>query len=280
VNSYINFNGSFKNEDEQLIPVNNRAFRYGDGLFETMKSINGKLPLVEYHYQRLFSGMKELAFQQPSNFTPQFISQQITELIQKNNHLKRARIRLMIFRGNGGLYENEYQLPNYLIESAALPDEEALNEKGLSIDIYPKAHKSRDVFSAIKTNNFLPYAMAAIYAKQQFLNDCLVLNTSRRICDATIANVFLIKDKLISTPAISEGCIAGVMRRYLLEKLPSIGYTVSEASITPDQLTEADEVFLTNAVNGIRWVRTCGNLQYTATETQNIYNKLVKPIFR
>lgn len=277
--SYIILNGSFKKEDEPVIAVNNRGFRYGDGLFETMKSINGKISLEDYHFNRLFSGMKELAFEAPSWFTAPFLRDQIAGLLQKNSHLEKARVRLMVFRSNGSLYDNEYQVPNYLIESLPLDSEDMINEKGLNIDIFPKSYKSRDIFSAIKTNNFLPYAMAAIYAKQHHLNDSLLLNSSRRICDSTIANVFIVQNKMITTPSLSEGCIAGVMRRFLIEKLPEIGYPVHETSITPDQLTDADEIFLTNSIYGIRWVKNCGNLDYNSTETTSIYNKLIKPLF-
>jgi branched-chain amino acid aminotransferase len=280
MNNYIILNGRFKEEKEPLVPANSRAFRYGDGLFETMKSVNGKISLEAFHFERLFSGMKELAFEFPSWCTPSFLREQIVTLLEKNKHLAKARVRLMVFRGNGGLFESDYQTPNYLIESLPLIAEDVLNEKGLTIDIFPKAFKSRDVYASLKTNNFLPYTMAAIYATQQHLNDCLVLNTSRRICDATIANLFIIKNKVVYTPAISEGCIAGVMRRYLITALPGIGYEVNETSVTPDQLTDADEIFLTNAIYGIRWVKICGNLQYTCEQTIQIYNKLIKPLFQ
>ena len=274
--SFVNLNGALEQEDQPLITVNNRGFRYGDGLFETMKWVNGKIPLEKYHFERLFSGMSALAFTIPDELSPKRINEQISQLLEKNAHEKKARIRLTIFRKSGALHDGECSQPDYIIQSAALPDETGLNAKGLHIDIYPAARKSQDIFSSLKTNNFLPYVMGAIYAKAHQLDDCILLNTGERICDATIANVFIIKDATLVTPPVSEGCIAGVMRRYLLETLAAAGYPVNEQPVTMNQLAVADEVFLTNAVSGIRWVEKCGNVCYTNRITAEIFERLVK----
>ncbi|HKH62458.1 MAG TPA: aminotransferase class IV, partial [Flavitalea sp.] len=102
---------------------------------------------------------------------------------------------------------------------------------------------------------YLPYSMGALHAKQNNLNDCLILNSHERICDATIANVFWVDSQSIYTPPLSEGCIAGVMRRNLLDILPKNGYTIEEKIFEVEELTNADELFLTNAISGIRWIK-------------------------
>jgi branched-chain amino acid aminotransferase len=153
-----------------------------------------------------------------------------------------------------------------------------LNENGLVIDIYPDARKSCDIFSNLKSANFLPYTMAARYAKENKLNDCLVLNTTGRIADSTIANVFIIKDGAITTPQLQEGCVNGVMRRYLIEQMRAMNYEIREEALTASNLELADEVFLSNAINGIRWVKQCQNTIYTNVKTVEIYNRIIKTI--
>jgi branched-chain amino acid aminotransferase len=168
-----------------------------------------------------------------------------------------ARVRLSMFRGNGGVNEDPGDL-QYLIECWSVSESvNQLNENGLVIDIYTEARKSCDKFSHLKSANYLPYIMAAMYAKENKLNDCLVLNTYERIADSTIANVFVIKDKEIFTPPLSEGCVNGVMRRYLIEQ-----YEIKEAALTVDTILSADELFLTNAMYGIRWVKQFRNRTY------------------
>jgi branched-chain amino acid aminotransferase len=147
------------------------------------------------------------------------------------------------------------------------------------IDIYQEARKSCDVFSNLKSANFLPYSMAALYAKENKLNDCPVLNDSGNIADTTIANLFIIKNGIISTPALTEGCVNGVMRRYLLEKLRDGGYEIQESSVSVADMENADEVFLTNAINGIRRVRQFRNKMYSTKRTEEIYSRFIQTIF-
>ena len=257
----VNLNGKLAKADQPLIAVQNRAFRYGDGLFETMKCVNGIIGLQHLHFERLFTGMNQLMFQVPGWFTTEFLTHQIQQLITANDHQSTSRIRLMVFRGSGGLYDANLAELNFLIESFPLPAA-SVNEN-LVIGVYDQARKSQDVFASIKSNNFLPYIVAAHHAKNAGWHDAIILNTSDRVADSTIANVFLIKNNIISTPALGEGCVAGVMRRYLLGKLRSAAYQVTEACITPAALYAADEVFLTNAVSGIRKVKTAGDSHYS-----------------
>jgi branched-chain amino acid aminotransferase len=258
--NYISLNGNIQPGDKPALLVSNRGYRYGDGLFETMKLMNGEILLELFHFQRLFSGLLVLKFEIPKLFTPRFVKQEILGLCKKNQCEKLARVRFSVSRGNGGLYDEDRTL-QYVIECWPLNEAaDKLNENGLMIDIYPDARKSCNVFSNLKSANFLPYSMAALYAKKNKLNDCLLLNESGHIADATTANLFIIKGGNITTPALSEGCVNGVMRRHLLERLK-----VEESVITIDNLLHADEVFLTNAIKGIRWVKQFRDTTYGNT---------------
>ncbi len=276
--NYISINGKIQPGDEPALLVSNRGYRYGDGLFETIKLVNQKIRLESYHFERLFSGLLLLQIEIPKLFTVIKLREEIPELCKKNECEQRARVRLSVFRGNGGLHDEERAL-QYVIECWPLDESvNKLNENGLLIDVYPGARKSCDVFSNLKSANFLPYSMAALYAKENKLNDCLVLNSAGNIADSTVANIFLIKEDKFITPGQDQGCVGGVMRRYLLEKMQNAGYDVEKTIVSETDIEQADEVFLTNAINGIRWVRQFRDKVYTNTRTVEIYNRFVRTV--
>ncbi len=276
MNDYLLYNGHFYKNSEPLITANNRGLRYGDGLFETMKWVNGHTQLAAFHFERLFNGLRLLQFDLPAYFTAQWLAGQAEALCKKNGH-NIARVRINIIRGNGGLYDPENHSPNCIIQSWALPDASfRLNENGLVTGIYQEARKTMDAFSAIKSNNYLPYTMAALYAKKNRWNEALLLNAAGRVCDATIANVFIIKNEIIYTCPLQEGCVAGIIRRFLIENLPLNGFHFHEKQISVEDLLAADEVFLSNSIKGISWVRECNQSTYTNNLTTAIHSKLLK----
>lgn len=262
-----------------MISPDNRSFRYGDGFFETLKIMNGKILLVEAHMERLFASLGVLKFDAPGYFNPQYICDHILGLVKKNGHEKLARIRITLFRGNGGLYELENHSPNLLIQSWELnPANNKLNENGLDLGFYRDARKVCDGFSALKHNNFLSYSMAALWAKENKLNDAILLNPYDKVADATIANVFIVKDGIIKTPPLSDGPVNGVMRRYLLKCLRKDAMPVEETSLEPDDLLQASELFLTNAIYGIRWVKQLDKSGFTNAVSAMLHNKYVLPL--
>ncbi len=271
---YLLFDGKFLPNDSPVIEASNRGFRYADGLFETMRVNNGNILLAPYHFERLFSGLDLYQFELPAHFTQGWLTELVAKLCRKNQHLV-ARVRLTIFRGNGGLYDSESHLPHVIIQSWALEHPRApLNENGLVLGIYPDAQKSMDRFACLKSNNYQPYLLAALYAQKMRWNEALVKNAADRICDATIANLFIVKNGNIFTPAITEGCVAGVQRRFLLEQLSAKGFEVRESAITAADIYAADELFLTNAIQGIRWAQCCDHKVYTNQLTQHIFKEI------
>jgi len=265
---FVNINGKILRREEARIKPDDHSYRYGDGLFETMKVVDGKIFLENFHFERLFHGFEILKFQVPEFFLTEKLSAEVTELCRKNQCQESARVRLSISRGNGGLYDGDENL-NYVIECSPIKNEE---EKSLVVDIFPDAKKSCDIFSNLKSANFLPYVMAAKFARENNLDDCLVLNVHGRICDATIANVFWIKGEKIFTPPLSEGCVAGVMRRWLIEKLQSASgrYKLKENACEIKDLENADEIFLTNSVRGIMPVKKFGGREMSDQRMKKI----------
>ena len=278
--NFLFYNGTVMKAGKLLISPDNRSFRYGDGFFETMKVMNGKILLADLHMERLFSSLELLQFQKPVYFTPDYLKEQVITMAKKNFHNKPVRVRLTVFRGEGGLYDVINHFPNHLVQTWELsPANNNLNENGLVLGIYKKAKKICDHFSPVKSNNYLSYAMAALWAKQQRLNDAILLNPYDRVADATIANIFAVKDGIIKTPALSEGPVNGVMRRHLLKCLRDENMPVEEGSLQPEDVLQASELFLTNAIYGIRWVKQLGDSGYTNQLSSLLHKKFMKPLF-
>ena len=273
--NYYNLDGKIFLEGENNISVNNRSFRYGDGFFETIKLMNGCIQLRELHFSRISNSLKTLGFVATKHFSFENLEKKVLELAIKNNHQHLGRKRITFFREDAGLFEVTNFHPHILIQSFQLSDTvNELNENGLVIDVYPLAKKSCDIFSNIKSNNYLQYAMAALWAKENKLNDALLLNTNNKIADSTIANVFIIINNEIKTPALTEGCVNGVMRKHIIETLKHNSIRVVETIVNIEDIASADEIFLTNAIKGIMWVRQFGNNHYANFETRKIYNLL------
>lgn len=264
-------NGIFLPENEKLFTAQNRSFRYGDGIFETIKIYKEKILFEDFHFERFFLSLKMLQIE--NSLTAQLLSSMIIELAQKNNCSKLGRVRLAAYRSA----DNN---ASYVIEATSLSGAvNGWNEKGMIIGIYPYARKNADAFSNLKTANFLPYVLGELYAKQNELDDAIVLNADNHIADTSKANIFLIKENEIHTPALHQGCINGVMRRYLIDELKKAGYRVRQKEISEYHLFEADEVFLTNSIFDIQWVKAYKDKKYSCMLTFSIYQKLVSPMY-
>ena len=263
--------------DKAIITADNRGFRYGDGLFETMRLAASRILLEAYHFERLFAGIKQLEFDFPADLTPAGLSSQILELCKENNCQESARVRLAVFRGEGGLFEANKRAPNYIIQCRPLDKAyRRFNEQGLVTAVFRDGRKSCDHFSNLKTNNYLLYAMAALHAGKNGLDDCIILNSRERPCESAIGNLYCIRDGIVSTPPLSEGCVAGVMRRRLLSLTGAIPF--SEKVLTIRDLLDADELFLSNAVYGIRWIKYFEGREYVNLETHSLYNRLFEDL--
>lgn len=272
---HFNYNGKLFPAGTPVIGADNRGLRFGDGLFETMKSDNGRIILLEEHLSRFWDGLQLMQFELPRLFTKEMITTRTLELLLKNNH-PGARIRLTAIRGDGGLYDPADLMPNLVIQSWQLNREAGLNVNGLQLCIYRDALKPCDKFSNTKHNNYLCYVMGAMFAKANKYNDAVILNKDLRVCDSTIANIFVIKNKTIFTPLLAEGCVGGIIRQYLLRHLPLLGFQVEETQVTEEFLLEADEVFLSNSIYNLRWVASIANKNYSYAHTREIYQLLTK----
>ncbi|RZL11146.1 MAG: 4-amino-4-deoxychorismate lyase, partial [Pedobacter sp.] len=208
------------------------------------------------------AGMKALKMDGGNLLDNWFLKQKTAELSKKNKLLGNARFRLSIFRSGAGLYTPDINRSEYLLESSPTEGGYTYNSKGLIIDVYTDLPKPINGLSNYKTTNALTYVMAGLYKKQQALDEAILLNQNGFICEAISANVFIVYNKQLYTPSLAEGCIAGVMRNVTLQLAKKNGLTVTEAQINPEVLNEAEEIFITNASTGIRWVMGYGRKRY------------------
>lgn len=268
------FNGEFFSAGNALLTVQNRSYKWGDGVFETMKVFSGKLLLQSLHFERLFNSLRLLQIEKGEAFTQVKLVEHVLNLCHQNNCLQQARVRLAVFR-------NEDNSAAYSIEAVPLdPEINKWREEGLAIALYPYARKSMDAFANLKSANFLPYVLAQRYAAEKGVDDALVLNAQNFLCDSSKANLFLLKGKNIYTPALHQGCVNGVMRRVVIEEAKRLGYRLYQDSVDEEQLRVADEVFLTNAIQLIRWVEHYKGMQYKCSQTRKIFDAVSARVFQ
>ena len=273
--SYCIYNGHVIDIYEPAISFTNRAFRYGDSLFESMIFCNGKAMFLADHIKRIKLGMTVLRMNVPAEFNTQNINALITELIAKNNINGDARIRLTVFRNEGGYYTPLTNDISFIIESETLETKGyTLNQKGFWVDVYAEIKKPINKLSNLKTGNGLLYVMAGLAKNSLKLDDCFLVNDNGVIIETISANIFAVKNGTLYTSPLEDGCIDGVMRKQIMALASQNQILSFEQTLTVNTLMNADEVFLTNATKGIQWVGQFKNKFYTNRMAQLFTDKL------
>jgi len=248
----LNYNGELLNSENFKISSQNRAFKYGDAIFETLKVINSKVVFWEDHYFRLMASMRMLRMEIPMEFTLEFLEQEILKTVLLQGNPEGFRVRLSIYRKDGGLYIPETNQVDYLIE--VTPNSYKKKET-YRIDLFKDFYNYSGVLSTIKTTNRMLNTLSSIYMKENELDNCVLINERKGVVEATNANIFVVKGTVIKTPALTEGCVKGVVRKKIIEILEKrTEFTLLETAISPFELQKADEVFLTNSIIGIQSV--------------------------
>lgn len=264
-------NGSYYPQEQGFIKGNNRAFMYGDGLFESIRIRNGKAMFLDAHIARLLEAAVVMKMEVPVHYDLNYFRKQVQDLIAKNNIQGGAKCRLTLFRNPGGTYVPDDNGVGYVIETYPYAvNEYTLNEEGFQVDIFPELKKPVNKLSIYKTCNSLLYIMAGIYARQNKLDDSLIVNDKGNIIESSNSNLFIVCNGVLYTPALSDGCLAGVMRMQIINIALASKLKVYECSLTPQNLLVADEVFLTNAIRGLQWVGSYKMKRY--------YNKLIREL--
>ena len=275
----INFNGNLVAESNSKLTSENRGYKYGDALFETLKVVNGKIFFWEDHYFRLMASMRIMRMDIPMNFTMEFLEAEILKTLEANTLIDAsARVRLNVDRGEGGKYlpdENSKVNFNIVVEPHNNPFYTIDADKPYVVDLYKDFFMAPGLLSGLKSNNKSLQVIGSVYAKENDFDNCLVLNTNKNVIEALNGNLFLVKGDKIKTPPLEDGCLKGVMRKQVLEILSKdVNLYVEETSISPFELQKADELFITNVIKGIVPISKYRKKNYGSDFAQKVVGKL------
>jgi 4-amino-4-deoxychorismate lyase len=248
--NYLIYNDEFIAENNFTISPANRAFNYGDGLFETMIFREGKLLYIEDHLQRLSSGLSELELQLPLSITIENLSQKISELSRKNNLHQNARIKLLVWRKPGGLVTPQSYQADFMILATELKKNEEIKKNAFlseKIKLYPGN------LSKYKTLNFLPYIQAGLEKKRRNADEIILTDLQGNISEASSSNIFWSKDDIVYTPSLETGCIEGVMRKQIIRFCNSENIKVLEGFFRSKDMEQSELIFTSN-VGGLSLV--------------------------
>jgi len=250
LNIMVNYNGKLLARENLNISLENRGFKYGDSIFETIKIQHNKIIFWEDHYFRLMSSMRMLRMKIPLKFTLEFLEREIIKTVNASNLNALSRVRLNVYRKDGGFYTPRTNDIDYTIEVSAI--ESAVKER-YNIDVFKDFYNFSGLLSTVKTNNRMVNTLASIYAKENDLDSCVIVNERKGVVEVTNGNIFILKGDTIKTPSLEEGCIKGIVRKKIIEIISkNKDYTLEETSISPFEIQKADEVFITNAIVGVQ----------------------------
>jgi branched-chain amino acid aminotransferase len=275
LNTMINFNGAIVSNDTNLL-IQNRAFLYGDAVFETVKIVNSKVLFLEDHYFRLMSSMRIVRMEIPMNFTMEYLEEQIIALAKVNKFENSSRARITVYRNDGGYYLPKNNTVSFLITVESLDESlYSINKKEYIVDLYTDFYVAKQLLSSIKTTNKLINITASIYANENNLDNCLLLNDTKHVIEALQGNLFMLKENRLITPPVSEGCLNGVMRKQILSLAKTIEtIEVVEEAISPFELQKADELFITNVIKGIQPITKYRKKEFATDFSRRILGKL------
>ena len=249
------FNGEYVQIDDIQYKDLKRGFSFGDGAFETIKVINGKPVFLKHHLKRLNSAIEKLKLSAVQHLQLNFIEPVIIDLLEFNEIYEGGFIRISVYRSGQGTYLPETNDLGYIIESNRLKENSySTNKKGLKIGVYDDIFKPLNILSPYKFANAQLYILASVFFKENQLDDALIKNENGNIIETTNSNLFISSNGVLYTPALSEGCVGGIMRMQVINLAISNGMLVYENPVQLQHLLSADEIIITNSVKGIRWI--------------------------
>lgn len=274
MSGYISLNGKLLQKDTAVLSVTNRAFRYGDALFETVKCVNGLPLFLEAHLQRLYSGMEILEYDWNDQLLKTILNEEIKRLLVRNRLKEGARLRISVFRNDGGYYTPETNEVSILLETTPDINNYQLNESGLSIGVFDEIFKPIHAFNGLKSANALLFVKAGLAKTRKQVDDLIILNSKGLVCETISSNIFMIIHKRLITPPLSEGCLPGIMRQNILALAPQLGLEVLETPVGVNALDQAEEVFVSNAIHGVQWIKGYENKRYFHKVSKRIIDEL------
>lgn len=271
-------NGETTGGDVPRIRLDNRAFHFGDGLFESIRVVDGRPCFLDAHWLRLEQGLKLLRIEQPQGLDRSSLQTMLHKLVELSGH-RSARCRLTVFRDADGHYRPNGHKGAFTLEIKPLPDPSfALNEHGWTVDIFPELRKPVNAMAVHKTLNCQLYVMASLWSESRGLDECLLQNDRGNIIESSSGNLFIVSNGVLYTPSLSDGCLGGVMRMQVINLALEHGIKVYECSLNPQNLLAADELFFTNAIRGLQWCASYRTKRYTHRMSEQLTSLLVSKV--
>lgn len=281
---FVNLNGIIYHEKDKIFDSFNRAFLYGDALFETMHAYSSTVQFLNNHLDRLVEGMNAFGMKVPPKFTTHrnLLEEELRSLMHRNRAFKGTHIRLTVFRKDARGYAPDSNDISYHIYLSKLPnDNYAFADTGLKIEKFTKVAKYYTPFNQYKTTNVPVHILAGNFKKEMNVDECILFNQENSVVEAISSNVFFVKNKILTTPSLKTGCLNGIMRAKVIQLAAENKITVMEPDYVPAGIIEtADEIFLTNAVYGIQWVMGYQQYRYYNTISRILSAKLNALAFR
>lgn len=269
----INFNGNLTEQSGETIEQN-RGFLYGDAVFETIKVLDEKVLFFEDHYFRLMSSMRILRMEIPMDFTLENLENQILKTT-KALALKDARVRFTVYRSGKGKYLPENRIVGYVISAEAAAAVYENTKAKYEMELFKDFYVTKHLLSTVKSTNRLVNVTASIFAEENDYENCFLINDEKNIVEAINGNIFVVKDGVIATPPISDGCVNGIARKKIIELIQKDeNLTLEERSVSPFEIQKADEVFVTNIMQGIQSVTKYRKKNFSATVANGLLIKL------
>ncbi|MCB0772366.1 MAG: aminotransferase class IV [Flavobacteriales bacterium] len=274
----VNINGQLHPSDAPVLTMANRAFHYGDGVFETIRVAQGRGCFLDAHWARLMEGLRVLRIAMPSGLGREALEKAIAELAERNA-MPQGRCRLTVYRDAPGLYRPEGNAGAFTLELHPMDHATyILNDRGFTVDIYPEMRKPVNLLSVHKTLGAQLFVMASLWCIDRHLDNCLLQNDRGNIIEGNTGNMFIVSNGVLYTPPLTDGCLAGIMRMQVINIALENGIKVYESSLNPQNLLVADELFFTNAALGVQWVATYRTKRYGHRMALRLQDLLVKKV--
>jgi len=247
VTPIIYINGSFLPEAEAMINVDDGGWLHGAGLFETMRAENGRVFRFEQHIDRLRRSSEVILRPLDRSALPNV--RVVTELLRRND-LSSVRLRLTVSAGSmrGVTDGSPAPLTVSLTASPLVPYASAMYEQGVQVVICPNRVSPSDPIAGHKTTSYLPRLIGLRTAQQVGCLEALWFTTNHHLAEGCISNVFVVTQGVLRTPPVDTPVLPGITRGVVLELSKILNIETREEPLTINDLLDAEEVFLTNAI--------------------------------
>tara|TARA_R110002126_G_scaffold290506_2_gene447655 strand:- start:40017 stop:40889 length:873 start_codon:yes stop_codon:yes gene_type:complete len=261
-------NNSIFENSQKSINVSDRGFTLGHGLFETILSVNGNLPFLNYHWERLIKSAEKIFIKIDLSYEE--FRFQIQRLLESNKLLETyASVRLTVTHGeaNRGIFPIDPIKPNIIYMASKIQEP---NDKPLTAKIVNTKRNENSISCQVKSISYLDNIMAKKEAIDAGYDEAILLNSKGFVAEGSITNIFVVKDDKIFTPTIESGALPGITRRVLLNDLH---LDIKEMDISVDFLFNSDEVFVTNSLMGIKVI---SKIDKQEKDSVIIYNQVFR----